>query len=60
MNTRTDSQPSRTHPARHLPSLRPVDGGVRTCRPASAEDEGAPPPRKDQADPDWNIVRGED
>jgi hypothetical protein len=42
-----------------LPRLRPIDGGVRTCRPASAEDEGVPP-RKGQADPDWNIVRGED
>ncbi len=59
MNRRTDIQPSRAHEAMRLPRLRPIDGGVRTCRPASAEDEGVPP-RKGQADPDWNIVRGED
>ncbi|MBV2357180.1 hypothetical protein KUM39_22860 [Streptomyces sp. J2-1] len=38
-------------------SPRPPRGGVRTCRPAIVR-TGAP--RDPSADPDGNIVRGED
>jgi hypothetical protein len=51
VDTRTDRQSSGVSHA--------GDERVRTCRPASREDDGAPQ-RKEERDPDWNIVRGED